>query len=179
MSTRVLTGKCRASYVHLFEPHISIGSEPKYSVSLIIPKSDTETIANIRAAIEEAKQNSVSKWGGKIPDNLKLPLRDGDEERKKDPAYKNSYFLNTSTTVRPQLVDARKQNITDPTVIYSGCYVRATVNFYAFNTNGNRGIAAGLGNVQFWCDGEPLNGRTRAEDDFTDLEAEDEDDFLS
>ena len=176
MATKVITGKCRASFVHLFEPHATNGSEPKYSVSLIIPKSDVETIGKIKAAVEEAKQNGVSKWGGKIPPNLKLPLRDGDEERPDDPAYADSYFINCNSNERPGIVDRKRVPIT---VIYSGCYVRASVNFYAFNTNGNRGIGAGLGNVQFWEDGEPLNGRVRAEDEFDALDVEDDDDFLS
>ena len=97
MSTKVITGKCRASYVHLFEPHSTNGSDPKYSVSLIIPKSDTETIEKIHAAVEEAKQSGVSNWNGKIPPNLKLPLRDGDEERPDDPAFADSYFINTNS----------------------------------------------------------------------------------
>ena len=179
MSTKVITGKCRASYVHIFEPHSTNGSEPKYSISIIIPKSDADTIGKIRAAIEEARQSGISKWNGKIPPNLKLPLRDGDEERPDDPAYADSYFINCNSVEKPGIVDRKRVPITDPTVIYSGCYIRVSINFYPFNTNGNRGVGAGLGNVQFWCDGDPLNGRVRAEDEFDALDAEDEDDFLS
>ena len=179
MSTKVITGKCRASYVHIFEPHSTNGSEPKYSISIIIPKSDADTIGKIRAAIEEAKQSGISKWNGKIPPNLKLPLRDGDEERPDDPAYADSYFINCNSVEKPGIVDRKRVPITDPTVIYSGCFIRVSINFYPFNTNGNRGVGAGLGNVQFWCDGDPLNGRVRAEDEFDALDAEDEDDFLS
>jgi hypothetical protein len=179
MSTKVITGKCRASYVHIFEPHSTNGSEPKYSISIIIPKSDADTIGKIRTAIEEAKQSGISKWNGKIPPNLKLPLRDGDEERPDDPAYADSYFINCNSVEKPGIVDRKRVPITDPTVIYSGCYIRVSINFYPFNTNGNRGVGAGLGNVQFWCDGDPLNGRIRAEDEFDALDAEDEDDFLT
>ena len=179
MSTKVITGKCRASYVHIFEPHSTNGSEPKYSISIIIPQSDADTIGKIRAAIEEAKQSGISKWNGKIPPNLKLPLRDGDEERPDDPAYADSYFINCNSVEKPGIVDRKRVPITDPTVIYSGCFIRVSINFYPFNTNGNRGVGAGLGNVQFWCDGDPLNGRVRAEDEFDALDAEDEDDFLS
>ena len=179
MSTKVITGKCRASYVHIFEPHSTNGSEPKYSISIIIPKSDADTIGKIRAAIEEARQSGISKWNGKIPPNLKLPLRDGDEERPDDPAYADSYFINCNSVEKPGIVDRKRVPITDPTVIYSGCYIRVSINFYPFNTNGNRGVGAGLGNVQFWCDGDPLNGRVRAEDEFDALDAEDEDDFLT
>lgn len=178
MATKVITGKVRASFVHIFEPQSINGSDPKYSVSLIIPKSDTETIGKIKAAIEEAKQNGVPKWGGKIPPNLKLPLRDGDVDRPEDEAYADSYFINATSQEKPGVVDRRRVPITDPLTIYSGCYIRASVNFYPFNANGNRGIAAGLSNIQFWCDGEPLNGRVKAEDEFDALDAEDDEDFL-
>lgn len=178
MATKVITGKCRASFVHIFEPQSINGSEPKFSCSLIIPKSDTETIGKIREAIEEAKQNGVSKWGGKIPPNLKLPLRDGDIDRPDDPAYADSYFINASSLEKPGIVDRKRVPITDPLAVYSGCYIRASINFYPFNTNGSRGVAAGLANIQFWADGEPLNGRVRAEDEFDTLDEED-DDFLN
>lgn len=179
MATKVITGKCRASFVHLFEPQSINGSDPKFSLSLVIPKSDVETVEKIRAAIEEAKQNGIAnKWGGKLPPNLKLPLRDGDIDRPEDEAYANSYFINANNTEKPGVVDRKRIPITDPLTIYSGCYVRASINFYPFNTNGNRGIGASLNNVQFWCDGEPLNGRVKAEDEFDALDAEDEDDFL-
>ena len=92
MSIKVITGKVRASFVHVFEPQSINGSEPKYSCSLIIPKSDTVTVGKIREAIEQAKQEGVPKWGGKIPPNLKLPLRDGDVDRPEDPAYANRYW---------------------------------------------------------------------------------------
>ena len=179
MSTKVITGKVRASFVHVFEPQSVNGSEPKYSCSFIIPKSDTRTIQAIQTAIEQAKQEGVSKFGGKIPANLKTPLRDGDIDRPDDEAYTDSYFVNSNSKEKPGVVDRKRVPITDPLELYSGCYVRASINFYAFNTNGNRGVAAGLGNIQKWEDGEPLNGRVRAEDEFDALDAEDDDYFLS
>jgi hypothetical protein len=178
MSSKVITGKVRASFVHVFEPQSINGSEPKYSCSFIIPKSDTETIRAVQAAIEQAKQDGISKWGGKIPPNLKLPLRDGDIDRPDDTAYADSYFINANSKEKPGVVDRRRLPVTDPLELYSGCYVRASIQFFPFNTNGNRGIAAGLGNIQKWVDGEPLNGRARAEDEFGALDADDDDDFL-
>ena len=178
MATQVKTGKVRASFVHVFEPQSINGSEPKYSCSLIIPKTDTATLSQINAAIEEAKQNGIPKWGGKVPPNLKMPLRDGDIDRPDDPAYENSYFINATSQEAPGIVDRKRVKITDPLAIYSGCYIRALVNFYPFNANGNRGIACGLQCIQFWHDGEPLNGRIRAEDAFDDLDDDDFDDFL-
>jgi len=178
MATQVRTGKVRASFVHIFEPQSINGSEPKYSCSLIIPKSDTATISQIKAAIEEAKQAGIPKWGGKVPSPLKMPLRDGDVDRADDPAYENSYFINATRNEAPDIVDGKRKPITDPMAVYSGCYIRALVNFYPFNANGNKGIACGLQCIQFWHHGEPLNGRVRAEDAFDDLDEEDTDDFL-
>lgn len=166
----------RLSYVNIWEPQSINGSEPKYSVSLIIPKSDTTTIAKIKQAIDRAKQEAISKFGGKIPANLKLPLRDGDIDRPEDEAYQGSYFINCNSKQKPQVVDSQVQPILDQTEVYSGCYGRVSVTFYGFNTNGNRGIAAGLGNVQKLRDGDVLGGRMRAEDEFSTLS---DDDFLA
>jgi len=166
MSNKVITGKVRFSYANVFEPKSINGSDPKYSVSLIIPKEDKVTIDKIKAAIEVAKKEGISKLGGKIPANLKTPLRDGDIDRPDDPAYANSYFVNANSTIRPGIVDANLQPIIDSTEFYSGCYGRASIVFYAYNANGNKGIACGLQNLQKLEDGEPLGGRSRAEDDF-------------
>ena len=106
---------------------------------------------------------------------IKTPLRDGDVERPDDEAYKDSYFINANSATAPGIVDAARNPIIEHSEVYSGVYGRASINFYAFNSNGNKGIACGLNNLQKISDGEPLGGKTRAEDDFAD---EDED-FLS
>ena len=167
---------CRFSYLHCWEPNAVNGGDPKYSVSAIIAKSDTKTIAAIKAAIEQAKKESASKWGGKVPGNLKMPLRDGDIERADDEAYKGCYFFNANSRQAPQVVDHKVQPILDQNEVYSGCYGRISVTFYGYNSNGNRGIAAGLGNIQKLKDGEPLGGRAKATDDFATAA---EEDFLS
>ena len=166
----------RLSYANVWEPQSINGSEPKYSVSVIIPKSDKATIQKIQQAVEQAKQEAISKFGGKIPANLKLPLRDGDIDRPDDEAYANSYFINCNSKQKPQVVDQQVQPILDQTEVYSGCYGRVSVTFYGFNSNGNRGVAAGLGNIQKLKDGEPLGDRVRAEDEFGTV---DDDDFLA
>jgi hypothetical protein len=175
---KVITGpETRWSYANVWEPKSINGGTPKYSVSLIIPKGDSKTIADINAAIDAAIQEGAAKFGGKISNKaaLKLPLRDGDIERD-DEAYKGSYFVNANSTTAPEVVDRSLQRILDRNEVYSGCYARVSINFYAFNSNGNRGIACGLGNIQKVRDGEPLGGKTSAADDFaTDLD----DDFLS
>ena len=176
-TTKVVTGVVRLSYANVWEPVSINGGTPKYSVSLIIPKSDTKTIEAINAAVDTAIKEGAAKFGGKIPNKaaLKLPLRDGDVERD-DEAYKGAYFVNANSTSAPQIVDRAVQPILDRGEVYSGCYARVSINFYAFNSNGNRGIACGLGNVQKVRDGEPLGGKSSAAADFaTDLD----DDFLS
>jgi hypothetical protein len=166
---KVITGVVRLSYAHLLEAvAIEEGQEKKFSVSLIIPKDDKRTISLIEKAINAAKEQGKSKWGGKIPAKLKLPLRDGDEERPEDDAYANSYFINASCKTKPGIVDTNLQPIIEADQIYSGMYARASVNFYPFDVSGNKGIACGLNNIQKVKDGESLGGRSRAEDDFAD-----------
>jgi hypothetical protein len=155
---------------------LSDDQEPKYSVCLLIPKSDKDTLKKINAAIEAAKQQGVSLWGGKIPPNLKLPLRDGDEERPDQPEYEGMYFINASSKTAPGVVDKNVQPILDSTEVYSGCYARVSINFYPFNKAGNKGVACGLNNVQKIADGDYLGGRSRAEDDFDPI-YDDEDDI--
>ncbi|MEE0754665.1 MAG: DUF2815 family protein [[Eubacterium] siraeum] len=167
---------CRFSYLHCWEPDSVNGGDPKYSVSAIIDKKDTKTINAIKAAIEQAKKDSVSKWGGKVPANLKLPLRDGDIDRPDDEAYAGCYFFNANSRQAPQVVDAKVQPILDQNEVYSGCYGKISVTFYGYNSNGNRGIAAGLGNIQKLKDGESLGGRSNAADDF---QTEEDEDFLN
>lgn len=167
MSTRIVTGEVRLSYANVWEPRSINGSDPKYSVSILIPKTDTDTIQRVEAAIEQAIQDGAGKFGGKIPPRgaLKLPLRDGDTERDSE-EYAGHYFINANSKLAPQIVDANVQPITDQSQVYSGCYARVSVNFYAFNTNGNRGVACGLGNIQKLRDGDALGGGVSAISDF-------------
>lgn len=181
MATKVITGvNTRWSYANVWEPKAMEGGKPKFSVSLIIPKSDTVTVGKIKAAIEEAYRDGQSKLKGNaksVPalSTLRTPLRDGDLERPDDPAYANAYFVNANSTSAPGVVDANRNEILDKSEVYSGCYGRASISFYAFNANGNRGIACGLNNLQKIKDGEPLGGRASAESDFA---TEEDEDFL-
>lgn len=178
--TRIVTGEVRLSYANVWEPKSVQGDKPKYSVSLIIPKSDTATITAIEKAVDAAIEQGIGKFGGKRPNKaaLKLPLRDGDIERD-DEAYANAYFLNANSLTAPQVVDQEVAPILDRSEVYSGFYARVSLSFYAFNTNGNRGIACGLGNIQKTRDGESLGGgRVSAETDFGACTPAD-DDFLN
>lgn len=178
--TKVITGLVRFSYAKVFRPEaIGENDEPKYSVSIIIPKDDRATLKKINAAVNAASEaGKASKFDGKIPANLKTPLRDGDIDREDDEAYADSYFINASSLIKPGVVDASCQAIIDPSEFYSGCYGRASINFYAYNAKGNRGIAAGLNNVQKLKDGEALGGvKQAAEVDFADEFEDDDVDF--
>ena len=167
---KVITGKVRFSYVNIFKARAGFnGGDEKYSVSLLIPKSDKATIAKVQAAVEEAVQEGIStKWNGKRPASLKLPLRDGDTERD-TPEYEGCYFLNANSNQKPGIVDRDLVEILDPDEVYSGCYGRASINFYPYNVNGNRGVGVGLNNIQKLSEGERLGGsRATAENDFSD-----------
>lgn len=179
---KVITGPTtRWSYANVWEPKSINGGTPKYSVSLIIPKSDKVTVEKIKKAIQAAYEEGQSKLKGNgksVPSLsvIKTPLRDGDLERPDDEAYANSYFINANSATAPGIVDEDRNTIIDRSEVYSGVYGRASINLYAFNSNGNKGIACGLNNLQKIKGGEPLGGKSRAEDDFA---TEDDDDFLS
>lgn len=179
---KVITGpNTRWSYANVWEAKSINGGTPKFSVSLIIPKSDTKTVAKIKAAIEAAYHEGESKLKGNgktVPPlaALKIPLRDGDAERPDDEAYANAYFINANATTAPGIVDVDRNPILTRSEVYSGVYGRASISFYAFNSNGNKGIACGLNNLQKVRDGEPLGGKASAESDFA---TDDDEDFLA
>lgn len=172
--TAVTTGQVRLSYVHLTKPYAANpGQEPKYSVTLLIPKSDVQTKQRIDAAIEAAIQEGVvSKWGGVRPPVLKLPIHDGDGVRPNGepfgPECKGHWVITASSKQPVEVVDLNLSPILDQTQIYSGMYGRVSITFFAFNTNGNRGIGCGLNAVQKVADGEPLGGRISAAQAFGD-----------
>ncbi len=171
-STKVVTGpETRWSYANVLEPKSINGAEPKYSISLLIPKTDAKTLNAIKAAIQQAYDEGQSKLKGNNKtapaiNAIKTPLRDGDTEKPDDPNYAGHYFINANAKTKPGIVDANLQPIMDPNEIYSGCYGRASISFYAYNSNGNRGIACGLNNLMKTRDGERLGGKSSAEEDF-------------
>lgn len=165
---------CLISYANIWTPRSVNNSEPRYSVVCIFSKTDKATLALVNAAIDAAKdEGKLKKWGGKIPANLKLPLHDGDIDRPDDKIYAGCYYINAASSDSPQVVDRRKAPITDQTQVYSGCLCNVSVNFYSYNTNGSRGVTAGLGNIQLVRQGERLGGKASADDDFDSLDIED------
>lgn len=180
-STKVVTGKVRFCYVNVFEPTaMNEGDTPKYNICVLIPKSDTATLDKIKKAIEAAKEAGKAKLAdknGRIPANLKLPMRDGDVERPDDPAFEGHYFINANSMRQPSIVDRSLNPIMSRDEFYSGCYGRASINFYAFNVS-SKGIAAGLNNLQKLEDGEMLAGGSTAEEDFGGENAFEDDDLI-
>ena len=181
---KVITGVCRLSYANIWQAKSINGGAPKYSASVLIPKGDTKTVAKVKAAIQAAYEEGEGKLKGNgktAPSlaSLKTPLRDGDTERPDDEAYAGHWFINANSNTAPGVVDANREPIYDTSEIYSGVYARVSLSFYAFNSNGNRGIACALQNIQKVRDGEALGGKSKAEDDFIDNFTSDDGGFLN
>ena len=182
---KVITGKdTRLSYEHVWEPASINGGNPKYSVCCMIPKSDSVTVEKVRKAIEAAYREGEGKLKGSgknVPpmSAIKNPLRDGDLDRPDDPAFAGMWFVNANTDRAPGIVDLDCNPVLDRGEVYSGCYCRVSLTFYAFNSNGNRGIACGLNNLQKVKDGEHLGGRVSAEVEFAGLDDDSDEDFLA
>jgi hypothetical protein len=167
-NTKVITGKVRGSYVNVFRARRNdLSGQDEYSLVVLIPKTDKKTVDLIQGAIDTAKNK---KWAGRFPANFRDPMRDGDEMDSPNEAYSGHYYINTKSKQRPGVVDADRQEIIDPNDFISGDYCRVSMNAYAYDQKGNRGVAFGLNNVQVLEKGEPLTSRARAEDDFADSE---------
>lgn len=164
---------CRFAYINCWRPSTQYGGVQKYSVSAIVSKDDIETIEIIENAINYVKEQSIQKWGGRIPANLRTPLHDGDEEKPDNPVFHNCYYINAKSKDAPQIVDKNVKPITNQTEIYSGCYGKISVTFYGYNYSGTKGIAAWLGNIQKIKDGEPFGRRIVATDEFEPVLGED------
>jgi hypothetical protein len=186
MSTKIVTGKCRFSYVNVFEPREDQnGGDPKYSLTLLIPKSDTATVEKIKGAIAEAREAFCKKNGASaLPARPNHTLHDGDGVRDSGDPYgpecKGCYVITVSSKQKPVIVDAFRNPITDPAELFSGCFGRAAINFYGYSRNGKKGISAGLQSVQKLHDGEPLGGARGSADDFDDGYSDGaDDDFMA
>ncbi|MFZ5975222.1 MAG: ssDNA-binding protein [Bacillota bacterium] len=170
--TEVTTGEVRISYEHLMKPYApKPDAEPKYSATLLIPKTDIDTKRRIDAAIQAAIAEGVSsKWGGIRPPQPPIPIHDGDGLRPNGIAFGpecKGHWVMTASSKQPQeIVDIAMNPIINPTEVYSGMYARVNINFFAYNQAGRRGIGCGLGPVQKTRDGEPLGGRTTAAEVF-------------
>lgn len=168
---KIVTKKVRFSYVNVFEPRALEGGEPKYSVTLLIPKSDTETYNKIVEAMNKTLTEAVADvFKGVMPATPKFPIYDGDGLRPGGEPFgeecKGHWVITANSKERPEVVDIAVQPIMSKSDFYSGCYGRASIVFFAYNTNGNKGIGCGLNNIQKLEDGQPLSGRSTAAEDF-------------
>lgn len=176
--TKVVFGPCRLSYTHVFQKYSPEGdpSNGKYMTNVLIPKGEKETIKALEQAIEAAKKAAVvSKWGGKEPKKLDLPLRDGDD--RDDDTYEGHFFVNAKSSTRPGIVDKNKTPIVDEDDVYSGMWAIVSVTFFGYDVSGNKGVACGLNNIMKYKDGDRLGGRTSAESDFAEVDMEDDDEL--
>lgn len=183
-ATQVVTEPVRLSYLNVFTPRAATeGATPKYGACLLIPKTATGTVKAIKAAIEAARLASGGLFGGKAPDKLKSPVHDGDgnmpnKDEPYGPECKGMWVINASSNQKPGIVNRQNVEIIDSTALYSGCWARVDINFYAYNTQGNRGIACGLNNIQKIRDDEALGGRARPQDVFDAFDETDDEDDL-
>jgi hypothetical protein len=185
-NTKVVTGVIRLSFAHIWEKWSGqANQEPRYSATILIPKTDKKTLSDIRAAIEVAHAAGKAKWGKHDAKKVKFPFRDGDEEKEGDENYSGHYFLNASSKSQPGIVNRKGQAILDADEVYSGCYCYVSLNFFDFDSNGSKGVGVGLNNIMKVKDGEKLAGKASAQEDFASLidsddsqETSDEDDDL-
>lgn len=183
--TQITTGRVRFSYVHAFtpKPGRTPSEDDKYSVTLLIPKTDKHTMGKIQGAMDAAKEAfRLRNPGKKLPPKMATTLHDGDGLRDSGeefgPECKGCYVMTVSTKNRPVVVYADKTPMTDPMDLYSGCYGRAVINFYVYDYMGRVGISAGLNGLMKLSDGEPLAGGVVTDADWDDdWEDEDEDDY--
>jgi hypothetical protein len=171
--TQITTGKVRFSYVHAFEPKLDNNGVEKYSVTLLIPKTDKQTLKKIEAAMEAAKEvYKQKKPGKKLPTKINTTLHDGDGEKENGGEYgpecRGHMVINVSSKMKPVIVYADKTPMTEPTELYSGCYGRAVINFYVYDTSGKVGLTAGLNGIMKLEDGEPLAGGIVTDSDWDD-----------
>lgn len=169
---KIILQNVRCSYVFLTEPRKGEdGEQGKYSVQVLIPKNDPQ-VKKLKKAIESAAQD---KFGAKVKmGTLKLPLRDGDEEREGE-EYEGMYFLNANSARKPGIVNRNNEpaDIDDiEEYCYSGAFFHASINLYGFDFNGKKGIAAGLNNVMLRKKGERLDGSASASSEFADFAEE-------
>lgn len=172
MSNTIVTGEVRLSYVNVFNPRPSqSGGDPKYSVTILLPKSDIATKQAIDAEIQRVlAEAAATTFGGQTPVSPAIPVYDGDGVRPSGEPFGEEcrchWVFTASSQIKPEVVDANVQPILSQSQVYSGCYGRVSIRFFAYNKAGKKGVGCGLGNVQKLRDGEPLGGGTTAKQDF-------------
>jgi hypothetical protein len=174
---KIMLKNVRLSYANVWEPRaMEEGQTPMYSVALLMgdTKDGRENIAKLEKAIDDTFKGGIPvKFGGTAPKVWHNPLYEGDED--KGEAYAGAMYINAKSKNKPGIVDKQVNPIIDQTEVYSGCYANVSVNLYAFNVAGKKGVGIGLGNIQKLADGESLGGSVRAEAEFEAVDDSDDD----
>lgn len=168
----------RLSYCNLFQakpPHNNPNGKPKFSCTILVPKTNTQAKAAIDAAIAQAIDAGVSKtWGGVRPPQPNVCVHDGDGVRPSDGSpygeeCKGMWVFTASANEDrpPFVVDGMVQKIIDPTQVYSGMWANVNINFFPYNSAGKKGIGCGLNGVQKVRDDVALTGQVTAEEAFS------------
>ena len=175
MTTKVILKNVRFSYANVFEPKAFGDNEPKYSVSVLIPKDDAESLEKIKSAVGAEVQDF---FRGKKPAGFHGFLRDGDVDRPDDPVYAGHMFFNASSKRKPIVLNEKKQEVNDENEFYSGCYGAVSVNVFGYSYNKIRhGVACGLNGLMKTRDGERLGGSASGVSDFSDIDIDGSEDF--
>jgi len=162
---KVTTPEFRVSFPAVFEPVAFQGGQPKYSVTMLFPKgTNLDTLKALAKAAVQAKWPDPNKR----PKSLQHPFRDGDKDKPDLDGYAGHIFVKATSKMRPGVIDSSMSDIITPEDFYAGCYAKASITAYAYDTAGNRGVAFGLQNLMKTRDGEPFSGRSSAQEDFAD-----------
>ena len=181
VSTKVTTTEFRVAFPAVFRPkHNDLSNKDEYSVVALFPKGTD--LSALKAAAQEAAKK---KWPKDMPKNLKSPFRDQADRAKVDEqtgketlpqGYEaGAIYLNLKSAQRPGVVDQKMNEIIDESDFYGGCWARASINAYAYDQKGNRGVAFGLNNLQKLKDDDAFGNRSKPQDDFAAVETSSED----
>ena len=174
--THLVTNAAQCSFPNLFTAKASIeGAKEKYSVTILIPKTDTEEINKINACYDAAIEEGISKkFGGKVPNKAALRpiLKDGDEKADTHPEFKGCYLLTATSVNAPQVVDKYLEAITDPKAIVGGDLIRISANLVAYNVGGQKGVSCYLQAAQLISKTDNPFGRSTVQSDFVAIEAD-------
>lgn len=170
----------RIAYEHLLQPYAKDEKdEKKYSCTVILDKGDTESAAAFEKATQAAiEKGKASKWGGNVPRKLTTPLRDGDEKEQEE--FHGRRFFNCNCRKAPAVLNRAKAPIMDANEVYSGMWAIVCVNLFPYDSNGNKGVGAGLNAVLKTGDDEAFSGSGSGAHAFDSInvEAEEEGDDL-
>lgn len=187
MSQRLQTPEAILSYPFVFKMQKAMDDTQKDKYSCVLVFTDEQQKSPLFKAMKKAAvEAAIEKFGGdKAPGlirsgKIRMPFRDDPEDIEKKGYPEGSCFITVKNEKKPGIVsifpdpnnNGKPMSITDEEQIYAGCIVRATINAFGYDQRGNKGVSFGLNNIQKLRDGERLDGRAKAEDEFeADMDA--------